>query len=266
MKEKIDKDKIIAAIATLLVCLLLLICLFFSSLYYSFPPDGQTIPDKEEIMFGGEFVMLGNTPELADADLSENAQTDTEQSKVEVNESQDIEDSGEIGETEQPNVAAEVESPMKEKVKPEEPKKKGPTKEELAEQQRIKEEKEKAKKISQRVSFNNTSGESSGRQGQPDGNADVGVRSGAPGVTGLAGYTIERWERPKSPYEGKLVIRVRVNARGRVVEARYVGGQGPASSNATVRRSCEQASLKSQFKVPNHTTTEGVGDITWHFE
>ena len=87
-----------------------------------------------------------------------------------------------------------------------------------------------------------------------------------PDVTGLsAGYTLEHWGNPSSPVEGTVVIRVRVNARGKVIEARYSSGSGSAASNMDVRRNCEQASMQSQFKVPVNTVSEAVGYITWKF-
>ena len=146
----------------------------------------------------------------------------------------------------------------------------GPTKEELAEQQRIKREREKkaqeSKKISSSVknAFGKT-GKSSGQSGSPDGNSKQGALAGQPGHT-LGGYTLAHWGRPSSGYDGEITIRVRVDAQGKVIEAKYLRGTGAAASMQSVRRSCEQASLQSRFSVPKNTTGEKVGTIVWRFE
>ena len=135
--------------------------------------------------------------------------------------------------------------------------------------QRIKAEKEAKRKTNSKVqnAFGKTSSKSgSGKVGSTNGNSTTGARTGAPGVSGLNGYTIASWGRPSSPVDGKVVIKVRVNARGKVIAANYSSGSGTAAANMAVRRSCEQASLQSSFSVPVGTTDEAVGYITWRFE
>ena len=86
-----------------------------------------------------------------------------------------------------------------------------------------------------------------------------------PGISGLVGYTAEYWGRPHSKWTGKINVLVRVNPCGKVIEAHAVSGSGEAWSHPEVRRSCEQAALKSAFSVPKNRTTEGIGTITWRF-
>ena len=99
--------------------------------------------------------------------------------------------------------------------------------------------------------------------------SDTGNRTpnafGKPDIGGLVGYTLEHWGRPHSYWTGSVTVRVRVNARGKVIEAKVHSGKGEAWSHNEVRRSCEQESLKSAFSVPKNTTQEGVGYITWTF-
>lgn len=255
-----DKNRVIAICVTLLLHILVAVILVFSFLYYSWPPKDQPPPKESEILFGGEYVMLGNIQVPSIDNNMDNASSDISKETAN-NDGGDAVNSGEAGEGAQ-LVSTEQESPMK--VKKERPKKTGPTKEEKAEQERIKKEKEASDKINKRVSFN-SNGKNGGKEGSPNGNADFGARSGAPGHS-LKGRTLEDWGRPSSNVDGKVVIEVRVDPRGRVISARYKSGTGSAAGSMSVRRSCEQASLKSRFSVSTETTVEQVGTITWRFE
>lgn len=266
MKGK-DKDKIIGIIATVVFHAVLIIALVFACLYYSYPPkdaDERLLPKREDVLFGGEYVMIGDAELPSSEDFAQKSPETAEVSEQPTIEGNDMENSGETGENASNLVEQGGESPMKTTKKSE---KSGATEAEMREEaERIKRQKETAEKISKRVSFGNTSGKSTGKSGSVEGNSTTDVASGAPGVSGLEGYTLSSWGRPSSPVHGTVNIKVRVNARGKVISASYAGGSGSAASNAAVRRSCEQASLQSQFSVPNSTTTEGVGIITWRFE
>lgn len=257
--KRIDKNRIIAICATLLLHILIAVILVFSFLYYSWPPKDLPLPKESEILFGGEYVMLGNfqAPSVNNMD---NAPSDVSKEVVN-NDGDDAVNSGEPGDGRQ-LVSADFESDMK--VKKEKPEKNGPTQEEKAEQERIKREKEAADRINKRVSFNST-GKKGGKEGSLNGNSDFGARNGAPGHS-LKGRTLEDWGKPTSNVDGKVVIEVRVDPRGRVISARYKSGTGSAAGSIAVRRSCEQASLKSRFSVSTETTVVQVGTITWKFE
>ncbi len=265
MKER-DKNQIIAIIATLVFHVVFLLILLYSFLYYSYPPkEGEPpIPKKEDIMFGGEYVMLGNVQTPSNMGMTESEPYVQEKSKTTQVEGDEMEDAGPKADASKPLISSKNESPMKVNDKP--VKKSGPSKEEIAEQEKIKRQKEQADRISQRVSFGKTSGKGGGQQGSPNGNSSSGAVSGAPGVSGLVGYTLASWGRPNSPDAGIVRIRVRVNSRGKVISARYAGGSGSAAASSTVRQSCVRASLNSQFSVPENATTEAVGTITWRFE
>ena len=116
--------------------------------------------------------------------------------------------------------------------------------------------------------FGSGKGQGGGQQGAASGNSSQGVLAGKPGVTGLAGYTLEYWAKPvpNSKWSGRVMVRVTVDPRGRVTSAKATGATGDLASHPEVRRACEQAALKSQFSVPKNTMTEGIGTVTyiWH--
>ena len=157
---------------------------------------------------------------------------------------------------------------MKEQAKPK-PAPTGPTKEELAERERVKREKERAEKqskISDRLKSGFSGKKGSGKTGSPNGNSTTGAVSGMPGHN-LKGRTAESWGRPSSTLSGTIRIRVSVNRQGRVVgNPTYVGGSGPAAANSATRRSCIEASRNSRFSVDLDAQAEQVGIITWNFE
>ena len=262
-----DKNNKTAFIATGIIHLVVLLILVFSYIHYNFVPLPDNNDKNDITFFGGEYVILGDVPNSA-VDAHESAPEPVKTAEKPVANDLDTKNSGSAGEEAAPKISTEKESPMKvEKKKV--PEKSGPTKEELEEQERIKAEKEAKRKTNSKVqnAFGKTSSKSgSGKVGSTNGNSTTGARTGAPGVSGLNGYTIASWGRPSSPVDGKVVIKVRVNARGKVIAANYSSGSGTAAANMAVRRSCEQASLQSSFSVPVGTTDEAVGYITWRFE
>ena len=266
-----NKDNIIALVATIAIHIAILLILVFTSLHYSWPPDDVTIAEQmpqEEIMFGGEFVQLGNVQEPAADDMQEESPAEaTEQADEPKLPGDDMKAAGEAQDAPKEVVTQKTESPMK--VKKEEPKKKpqGATKSEKTEQDKVKAEQEaEKKKISNRVKFGANGGSGSGHAGSPNGNSSSGAMSGKPGIGGLGGYTLESWSRPSSHLEGTITIQVKVNARGNVIAASYAGGTGAAAGNVATRKSCEAAARQSSFSVPKNTTTDAVGTITYRFE
>ena len=92
--------------------------------------------------------------------------------------------------------------------------------------------------------------------------------AGKPGISGLVGYTLDYWAKPvpNSKWSGRVTVRVTVSPRGQVTKASAISATGDLASHPEVRRSCEQAALKSRFSVPKNTMTEGIGTVTyiWH--
>lgn len=270
--QQSDKDRIIAVIGTLLVLALLLLWIALSEFRINIDElDSRKWPpvDSSEIVFGGEYVKLGDMPQPVP---QEQAEAQPQESAEEpAYEGTDMSDAGQKTDIPPVTTASERPSPMKVEKKPETPEKKGPTKEELAERERIKRQKEQeaqSKKISSGIknSFKQNSKPAAGTPGSSDGNSDSGVLSGTPGFS-LKGRTPESWGATRSTLAGSIVIRVSVNRQGHVVGSPiYVGGTGPAAASIQVRQSCLAAARSSRFSVDLDAPAEQVGTITWTFK
>lgn len=260
MEEKEDRKYNIIAIAAALllhgvVCLLMLL----SYINYTAPEEQPPLQPKTDITFGGEYVMLGDMP-LPNLDNGEAASSTADESSLQAEDEMNSGEQGEGTSLVSTNESSEMSSEKKQN---------GPSKEELEAQARAKKERERQQNESRRISsdvkgaFGKPGG---GKSGSQNGNSDHGALSGQPGHTLGVGYTLSSWGRPASSVDGEVRIRVRVNAAGKVIEATYAGGKGAAAANSQVRRSCEQASLKSRFSVPKNSSGEKVGLIIWRFE
>ncbi len=264
-----QRDQLIATALTALIVILLVLALVM--LHYrvdiaameerKWPPV-----DSSEIVFGGEYVMLGDMPfpvEQIDNSAVPDAQADASIDGT------DLTDGGDAVAEAPSLVASGAESDMKVTEKPN-PEKAGPTKEELAEQQRIKRRKEEEARQAQikdrmKSGFSNSKS-GSGKPGSANGNSTAGALSGLAGHD-LKGRTAEAWGRPASTLSGTIRIKVRVNRKGQVVGTpEYIGGTGPAAASAGVRRSCISASRQSRFSVDLEAPAEQTGVITWKFE
>lgn len=252
--DRNDKNKIGGLVVTIAFHAMLIVALAFAYLYYRYSPEEseQLEPEKEEILFGGEYVMLGDVLQLETGAATIGGDVPEEKTDP------------------IPMVTQKEESPMK--VQPMDKVSDEPTAEELAAEtervRREKEEAEKSAKINKRMggAFKNSFAEDNVSTGSTEESAIKRTTVGAPGVSGLEGYTLAGWGHPNSPVQGIVRVQVRVNSRGKVIKAQYVGGSGSAAGNPAVRRSCEDASMKSSFSVPENTTSEGVGEIIWRFE
>ena len=295
MEEDRRKNSLWALLLTLLITVGTLALLLQYSLRYEQDPN---LPDltqlaQDSILFGGEFVMLGNTLDNVQNDLMDQEASQPSASPEEGDDpdidADDMEDAGEVNHKTPPLITQKAESPHKVKEQPKEaePKKSGPTKENdkkvdkpkakdnKAEAQQTKakntsEQKPTSNATSNRVknAFGNGNGNGGGQQGSAGGNSNQGVLTGKPGITGLVGYTLDYWAKPvpNSKWSGRVNVQVTVNPRGQVIRAKATGASGDLASHPEVRRACEEAALKSRFSVPKNTMTEGHGTITyiWH--
>lgn len=272
------KSKIAALLLTLLWLVGTVLVMLYTHLHYEYPPKGAELAQlkQDTIMFGGEFVELGNLPDLSQNEQMElDTPTPTEQQSEQPDvEGDDLDDAGEPTPKPEPKpvVAAKQESPMKVKEKPkeEEPKKTGPAKSTKpeAKQEQVKRGKETTTPKTDRVkdAFGKSTGTTNSKTGSPDGNATTGAQTGKPGISGLVGYTLSNWKPyPHSRWAGTVTVKVRVNTRGKVIQANATGATGELASHPEVRRDCEQKALNCQFSVPKNTTTEGIGYITYRF-
>lgn len=296
MEEDRRKNSLWALLLTLLITVGTLALLLRFTLRYEQLPDRPDLTQlaQDSILFGGDYVMLGNTLDNIQNDLMDQQEAESSASPEQGDDpdidADDLEDAGEANQKTPPLVTQKTESPHKVKEQPKEaePKKSGPVKEnekkvekpkakdKNAEAQETKSKNNNEQKTptssatDNRVknAFGSGNGKGGGQQGSPGGNSNQGVLAGKPGVTGLAGYTLEYWAKPvpNSKWSGCVMVRVTVDPRGKVTSAKATGATGDLASHPEVRRACEQAALKSQFSVPKNTMTEGIGTVTyiWH--
>ena len=296
MKEDRRKNSLWALLLTLLITVGTLALLLRFTLRYEQLPDRPELTQlaQDSILFGGEYVMLGNTLDNVQNDLMDDQSADASASPEQGDDpdidADDLEDAGEANQKTPPLVTQKAESPHKVKEQPKEaePKKSGPVKEneKPVEKPKAKDKKAEAQETKSKTTneqktptssatdnrvknaFGNGSGKGGGQQGSTGGNSSQGVLAGKPGITGLTGYTLEYWAKPvpNSKWSGRVNVRVTVDPRGKVTSAKATGATGDLASHPEVRRACEQAALKSSFSVPKNTMTEGIGTITyiWH--
>lgn len=295
MEDNRRKNSLWALLLTLLITVGTLALLLSVTLRYEAPdtPDLTQLA-QDSILFGGDYVMLGNTLDNVQNDLMDQESADPSASPEEGEDpdidADDMEDAGEANQKTPPLVTQKTESPHKVKEQPKEtePKKPGPTKQndKTVEKPKAKDKKAEAQETKSKTTstsksttssatdnrvknaFGSGSGKGGGQQGSASGNSNQGVLAGKPGISGLVGYTLDYWAKPvpNSKWSGRVVVRVTVNPRGQVIKANAVSATGDLASHPEVRRACEQAALKSSFSVPKNTMTEGIGTITyiWH--
>jgi len=294
MEDNRRKNSLWALLLTLLITVGSLALLMRYTLRYEQVPNNPDLTQlaQDSILFGGEYVMLGNTMDMVQNDLMDQNAADQSASPEQGDdpdiEADDMEDAGEVNHKTPPLVTQKTESPHKVKEPKEaEPKKSGPTKNNdkvvdkpKAQNKNSETQETKSKNTNQEKStsnatnnrvknaFGSNNGRGGGHQGSASGNSSEGVLAGKPGIGGLIGYTLDYWARPvpNSKWSGRVVVRVTVSPRGQVTKASAVSATGDLASHPEVRRACEQAALKSRFSVPKNTMTEGIGTVTyiWH--
>ena len=296
MEEYRRKHSLWAFLITLLITVGTLALLLSYTLRYEQVPDRPDLTQlaQDSILFGGEFVMLGNTLDNVQNDMMDEESAEPSASPNEGDdpdiEGDDMEDAGEVNQKTPPVVTQKTESPHKVKEQPKEPepKKPGPVKEndKKVDKPKVKAKDTEAKETKSKNTnepkptasnatnnrvknaFGNNNGNGGGQQGSASGNSNQGVLAGKPGISGLVGYTLDYWAKPvpNSKWSGRVTVRVTVNPRGQVTKASAVSATGDLASHPEVRRACEQAALKSRFSVPKNTMTEGIGTVTyiWH--
>lgn len=258
-------DKIISlAVTAVIHAGVLILCLF---LCLSWPPadmDPMELEDNDEILFGGEFVQLGNVANSAPVTrpTADEPMPSEMPQKTDATEAVDLTNEGTKGDP-MPVVAAQQESPMKVKEQPR-PEKAGPTAEEIAAAEKAKREKEARQRIRKQMNFGQAAGNATPSGGSPTGGDSGGSTAGAAGHN-LAGRTVSSWGANSSTKSGEIRITVKVNAAGHVISATYAGGSGPVSADAAMRQKCIAASKASRFSVRDGNDADQTGTITWRF-
>lgn len=249
MDKSSRKNHLIALAVTIAFHIVIVVMMLIGSLRYASTEQKKWPPvDTSEILFGGEYVMLGDN-------LSSERRAHQTPSVPSETESQT-----------EPLVSTNEDSPAKIK-NVEEHQENKLKQEEEAERERKKREQELSRQVKNRVKFG-SKGDSNGegKAGTEVGNSLTGTVSGAPGHT-LKGRTLESFGRPQSQLSGTIKIKVRVNRDGYVVGSpEYVEGEGPAAANKEIRTRCIRASKESRFSVSSDAQAEQVGVITWRFE
>lgn len=246
-----NSRRIVAAVATLLLHGLLLMVLMSMFLSPSGSSDvtRQWPPaDSSEILFGGEYVMIGDTHEdaaEADGETPQNAEVTPQEPAQEPLLTQQT--------TPAPEAVTTTVTP-KEKKAPDAPAKPvGPAAD--------KSRRETAANISNRVKF----GTAKGTTGSPDGNAATGAVSGI-AASGLGNRSALELPRPARSPMGKIVVSVKVNRDGRVTSAVFLNGEGAAAADAATRQRCVDAARRAKFTPSADAPVSQVGTLTYTFK
>ncbi len=264
-----SRSHIIALAATLLFHIAVVVILL--SLYLRYSPAEEVMRewppvDSAEVLFGGEYVITGDTPEIAETSSeSAPAEADVPQTPQPVAEA--LTNAGTPAPTPPPVISTEKPSPAK-VVKEEKPKQPtGPSKAEIEAAEKARREQETRQAIASKVQFGKAGkgDDGKGKAGSPDGNANAGVTAGTPGHN-LKGRTLASWETPKRSPLGSVVIRVSVNRDGQVTAASYSSGTGAAAASEATRQSCIRAARASRFSVDHDAPASQTGTITYRFQ
>lgn len=239
--ENNRRHRAIAAAATLLFHALLIAALVAGVLRYSSEQDQPEWPpaDSSEILFGGEFVMIG------DQGASE-AEAAAETADV-----SDVSDVTDVTDVAAPSGDIKVPKAPKDLKDPKDPK---------AEAEKA-EKAEKAEAIKDRVSF----GKGKGKAGQPDGNSSDGAVSGI-AASGLGNRKAVSLPPPAKGPMGKIVVKITVDRNGNVTSAAYLSGVAPANASASARRSCVEAARRSRFSADPDAPASQTGTITYTYK
>ena len=261
------KSHIIALVATLLfhAAVVAILCVLY--LRYSPAEEAQcTWPpvDSSEVLFGGEYVMIGDTPDPVDNSTTEAPATPSS-AEAEPPVAEALVNTGTPSPEPAPVVVSERKSPAK-VAKKEVKEPTGPSKAEIEAAERAKREQEKRQEIANRVQFGSAGSGAAGKgkTGSPNGNSDTGAASGKPGFN-LNGRTMEQWTTPDRGPLGTITISVNVNRQGKVTSAAYRSGTGAAAASQATRQNCIRAARASQFSVDNNAPASQKGTITYNF-
>ena len=281
-----NRNRLLSAIITLLLGGGIVALLLFTSLHYHYPPlDGEEETQllQDTIMFGGEFVELGDFEEMLNdeaAQPDDAAEQPSESDNNELAGQNDLSDNGVFDEAPQQQVATPTQpSPMKVQEQPkklpaekktEQPTPKPPQKQGDPKQQPAVKKPEQPKpatpaapsEADKRMSkaFGKSNGNGEGKQGNPDGTKGAEKAVGKPGVGGLEGYTLEYFPTAKCPAPGTVVIRVTVSPTGAVTKATITGG---SVTDPTTRNRCLSLARQSRFRVPVGQSIERTGTLTY---
>lgn len=206
--------------------------------------------DSSEILFGGEYVMIGDTPEDASAEAVEQSAPAEPREAV-------AQEPQELLVTQSVKPAPEAiknPTPPKETAKPVENKPKPTADNDESKRQA-------ATNINNRVKF----GDAKGSTGSPDGNSATGAASGV-ASSGLGNRSAVELPRPARSPLGKIVINIKVNRDGRVTAASFLSGEGAAAADAATRQRCIAAAKGAKFTPSADAPVSQTGTLTYTFK
>lgn len=264
------KIKALALLGTLLFHGGILLILLLTVMYPAVPSDlaekaDDADSDAAEILFGDEYVQVGDLDILAADNTANNPAANETQPAPEDNASADgFTDHGPQGD-EPSNISSKQPSPST--VTPRVTDNPGSKKDNDTKKPSQPAQQGGSRINSDYVNFGDRSDNApSGNAGSPSGNADHGATSGQPGFN-VPGRTAQHWGKPSSNYTGTIVVNVVVNKSGRVTSASVdrAKSTGRAASDGATRESCLQAARASQFSVLTDGSSGTSGTITYRF-
>jgi len=157
----------------------------------------------------------------------------------------DLRDAG--PEADAPAVAT-TRRPSPVKAKAEEPRKAGPSKEELARDEARRRASAATANAFRRARGNDNtaaSGSKPGQSGSPDGTSSALNGSGTGTVGG--GWVIPQYARVPSTVTGSIKMQVKIDRTGAVTSLSFTGGRPPAATDAALRRAVEREVRSRRF-------------------
>lgn len=257
MKHR-DHRHITATLATLIfhgavVAAMLIVFLRYDS---SEQTDREWPPvDSSEILFGGEYVMVGD---MAQADASDSpAPAETTPDAASTAQPDVAQDPApeQIVSSKQPSPAQTVTTP---KAPQQADAEKQRDERRKAEQERRERE---AAAINSRVSF----GSGAGKSGQPDGNSTTGAVSGVT-AAGLGNRQALALPSPPKGPMGKITVTIKVDRQGNVISASYLSGSGAAAASSRARSECLAAARKARFTAAPEAPASQTGTLTYVYK
>lgn len=267
-----NTDRIIALAGALLFHLIILVVFLYTFLEY--PPAGvkEWPPVSEnEIVFeevapiyaSGEFVRTGDN--LADVIPTDEPAPSDVADPVPTQDAVDLENAGKAAEPKK-TVTSEKKSPAKV-----EKKKTGPTEDEIKAEkarQEARRQQQAKKNVENATKKAFGGGKGKSTPGSVEGNStkDDAATIGKPG-NGLKGRSLESWTSVGSTKLGVIVIRVKVDSKGKVVSATYdaAASSGPVAADSKMRQNCVNRSLQCRFSVLEDAPVQS-GSISWVFK
>lgn len=267
-----NKTQIYSAVATLLVCIAVVVWMMLDSITIS--GEDKTWPPKHdsEIVIDDEYVELLDVPlpktnVVADPSLAYNETVENNKAEAAPETGMETVDQGVPGEAPAPVVQTKP-SPVKVEKK-DKPVKQGPSAEELKKQQEEKEARRKAT-MQTKSAFANA-GKNNANNGKEEGNAGSpkGTQSAVNGHgTGYVGggWSLPRYNEVPSSLTGSVEMKVLVDRSGNVKSVTFIGGTAPAATDPAVRAACEREVRARKFtRTDPDAPDESTAYITYKF-